>query len=384
MAAPHIGLFRNDLIYLEDLLRTFKKRFDGKDRMIFAINLHTRNGQPSYAEHDLADVEEDIHSLFEKIFPGTAPVILRINALNSNGLHELAQAICDKLELSQVQNLYKQFLPGLREKAGRMKEQRFLKLLCYLAARLSTRKADSAMLDRNLLYEAYLSIYIYGMLVFFNEKADEHDLGPDVQNASDQAIAEKQDILIVQKPVTVKEEIKGKKITDIYEDVQQTEYFAMTTTVSVKTRRTPILDLGIRDWLRPKYVDEERTTYVPRVVTKKEYRGQKEEIVTLDVVEKIVGYEQQSVNQGYLKGGYEFITGIFSLGLGINKALRLKDPGKFQFNFTEVFNLGRDDATSVLKDRRSAIGDINNRYTTPKEAEKAILELLLGLFNTEK
>jgi len=380
MLAQHRSIFRKDQRYLDALLGSFRERFGPRNRVVFVINIHTYNGVPAATKDAIDNVTAEVTRAFRAHYPEERLPLVTINALEMNGFSELTNEICQVLELSKIQTFYSQVLPELKKRSGQIRESRFLSLLCYLAARLSVRKADASMAERSLLYEAYMSIYLYGFTVYAGEVINYDGLEEEVSSTSASDIAGKTE--------DVKQQVAETKLTDIkqtikveeFEYVPGTDYREVTNLVYKQVPRSPILGTGFRDAFWPKYEYVPVTDLRAFEVIRKKSKGFREEHITVATVEEVVGYREEVVGQKVLTGGFEFVKGIFALGLGVNETLNKPvPPAGEQFDFKQLVENGKPLAARLLDPHKLEFDFIFSNKASARDAEEAVRALLLNL-----
>jgi hypothetical protein len=368
--APHEGLGRDDEDYLFDLLSAQKDK-RGSSNVIFALNLHlTESNQPKYTKANLEDAHKIITDVYKEVYPepSAQPTIIEINSLIGTGSNKVAEAICQLLPVDKLGKMEQVLGENLKSTARKVRSQRFLQALIYVASRLATLKVDESSFggnDVDIVNEAFAAVYSYSLKVFKgndNEvKGNIYSVVGDLANQTSQSRTES---ITIEKPTYGTREITTTTQVVEYGEVESRHEFVVNEAYKKSEKRSNVVAqfvLGNKESIetRPKTMEYVSKTHG--------ITGVREEEISLGTITEVTGTRTEVVGSFSLKGGYEVIEGILSIGLGVETAQN--------GSFNDIVRHGKGQVKVKIGGLAAKIEKVISG-TAPRQAEEEIIKIL--------
>jgi hypothetical protein len=371
--APHDGFGRDDERYMWDLLELQKERL-GYNNVIFALNLHSINGQPKYTSENIKDVRMIITDVYQQIYTDShdVPPIVEINSLTGSGVNKITEQICKLLPVDKLGKMEQVLGVKLKQIARSVQSRRFQQALICVASRLATRKVSEPMFfDDDMILEAYTAIYTFAAKVFRGQDTSTTNVHGGISELASETKKSREDNLPISKPILGMRDIKGIKQEPVYGKIEESKPVPITETYIDRQKRRNFISQFVLG-------DIERVLQRTKIkdVTTKSFgiTGMKDTEVVLGSYETVVGTKEEKILIGYHKGGYPIIEGILSIGLG------MADAASKKINTADdalIFKHGKEIVQSNLTSLKSKIEEIvENQNLTPKQAEAELIQLL--------
>jgi hypothetical protein len=249
--APHAKWLRPDREYLRAVLKA-RKAAGRSANVIFALNNHINpDGSPKATPQEMTDVQTKVAEEWEKVYPGTRPLMIEVNAITGKGMQALAEAMCRVLPPNKIGNMEQVLSSDLKAAATAERSRRYRGLIVALASRLATYRVDATAGRNELLKEAFAAICGYAVAVFHEEaailEAQRGLLEVAVAAAAEVRKARTKAITVTQKDVVhreVQEEVT-KAIIPKTEEVEVLEAVESLVTTEVKKSKSLAARMGI-------------------------------------------------------------------------------------------------------------------------------------------
>ena len=403
--APHMQFLRPDRSYLRALLKSLKEH-RSNNKVIFALNIHSKEGQPIPTPQNIEDVRTKVAEIYQKYYPGDTPLIAEIDSLKGTGFSRVADFMCRILPQNKIGNMKEVLRDELKESAKRERSRRYRQTLIYIASRLATYRVD-VQIGKGVVEEAYAAVCDYGIRIFKEEDTSleaSRELYKIIDSFAAQAkISREEAIKITISDVEEREVTENEIVgyTPEYEDVEVPEQYidyeeeksgektatgaTMAGTAGallgtmllgpIGTILGSALGAGLGGAAgasagEKKAVVKDRTRIERRLVGVKEERE--------DVTKKIpyVVQRQKEVGTKYLQGGYPVVENLLAIGLGIESADLSQD---LRNCFEDIVKAGQDQVRTMLSRYQDEINKLAESSDTPekaKQAEKEIIKIL--------
>jgi len=370
--APHAGFVNDDEDYLFDLLSTQKNKRSSSN-VIIALNLHlNNNGSPKYTKENIEDVHKLITNIYNEVYSDnlTKPVIIEINSLTGTGSDKIAEEICKLLPTDKLGKMEEILGDKLKEKARQVRSKKFREALIYIASRLATFKVDQSFDNSSdIVLGSYAAVYSYSSKVFKKEVPSGENAYGVVSNFADQTKESRTENITIKEPIIESIERFTTISEPVYKDVEETSQFTMDNEEIVVTKRDGFF--GLDQKLRGSRVDKVKQPKVVEIkTTRNQQTGTKTTRVSDGYETAITGYNDKIVGLKHLKGGYDIIKGILSIGLGIESL-----PNENIGNFNRIYEAGEKEISIKVGNLKSKIEQVINNSDS-KKAENEIIQIL--------
>lgn len=375
--APHEGTGRDDENYLYDLLCEEKEK-RGSCNVIFALNLHlTKSGEPKYTKANVDDVRKMIADIYNEVFSDSSnpPAIIEINSLTGEGADKIAEEICKLLPVDKLGKMEEVLGEKLKEKARKERSKKFRKALIYIASRLATYKVDRSFdAKSDIVAGAYGAVYSYSLAVFQQQNINSQNVYGVIGNVAEQTKKKATKEKTVKEPIIETIEKFRTEFTPKFGEIETEEEVIINDPVKEKTTRTEEIPGTWYRKKRTKTITEEKIVNKQRVVSVKKTSygqiGTESRTVPDGHHETVTRYEEKVVALEYLRGGYDLILGILSIGLGVEK-----HPDGNIDSFPSIYANGQKEANSKIEKLKPKIEKIINNSDSQK-AENQIIKIL--------
>lgn len=407
VVAPHMQFIRGDRKYLKALLKSLKNRHCN-NKVIFALNIHSQEGQPIPTPQNIKDAKEKIAEIYQQYYPGKTPLIAEIDSLKGTGFSQVAKFMCQILPSNKIGNMEEVLQGELKESAKKERSRRYRQALIYIASRLATYQVDTPI-GKGIIEEAYAAVCDYGIRIFKEEDIyveASRELYEMIDSVAAQTKMSREVVIKVMISDVEEREVTENEImgyTPEYEDVEvsepYTEYEEKKSGENTATGATmggtagallgtmvlgPMgtllgsalgAGLGGAIGASPKIeaVVRKRKRIEKRLVGVKEERE--------DVTKKIqkVVQKEQEVGTKYLQGGYPVVENLLAIGLGIESADLSQD---LRNCFEELVKAGQERVRTYISRYQDQINQLAESSTTPEKAKQAEIEIIKILQQT--
>ena len=370
--APHEGLGRDDETYMYDLLSAQKEK-RGSSNVVFALNLHlTENGEPKYTKPNVEDAYKTITDIYNEVFSNhpTKPAIIEINSLTGLGADKIAEEICKLLPTDKLGKMEEVLGDKLKEKARKVRSKKFREALIYIASRLATFKVDQSFDNSSdIVLGSYAAVYSYSSKVFKKEVPSGENAYGVVSNFADQTKESRTENITIKEPII--ESIERFRIISepVFGYVEEIHETTIESEEIVETKRDALW--GAAQVFMGSKVDKVKQPKVIQTKTKKHSQtGTNTTEVSNGYETAVTGYNDKIVGLKHLKGGYDIIKGILSIGVGIESL-----PNENIGNFNRIYEAGEKEINLKIGNLKSRIEQVINN-SDPKRAENEIIEIL--------
>lgn len=420
VVAPHTQFTRDDKNYLIALLES-QKSLQPKNKVVFALNIHSVDRNVITTKESLEDAETKITKIYGKFYSDKPPIV-KVDCMSGAGINKIIEFMCQILPENKIGNMKEALRDEFKNVAKKERSRRYRQTLIYIASRLATEKVDEKLGDRGLLNEAYEAVCGYGIKVFIEE--DAHiEYQKAAYNAIDSYVAKTQASRQEQVKKKVKDvekkEVEVEKIVGYepeFQDVTITDQVLTFESQTKKKKRSKLsrVLLGVTETVsqvalapismiqgignvcgvteenvckevHKSFNDaayEEVEVVIPRTkeVTRNEQRLvniKERKAKVMEMVYNVVEKEQV-VGKNYLQGGYPVVENLLAIGLGIEKAESSKGLSE---DFEAIVRSGRIQVQSLLGRYKNMINELVVK-SDPATAEEQIIRILNNVLLT--
>jgi hypothetical protein len=430
VVAPHMQFIREDKRYLRGLLKSLKGR-SSSNKVIFALNIHRKNGTQIPTPQNIEDARKGITKIYQEFYNGETPLIVEIDSSKGTGINQITDFMCRILPSNKIGNMQQVLRGELKELAKKERSRRYRQALIYVASRLATYTVNT-QIGKGIVEEAYAAICDYGIKIFREEDACfqvSRDLYEMVANFAAQAKISREEAITIMVAEAVEKEVTENVITGYtpeyeYVDVPDRRIdsvqgkhpgvetpanqtgrivggaavggltglgavtagvaaaLAAGATITTGGLATPLV-VGILGGMATgalRGMQKQKKPAIPEPVaetlkrTERRLVGMKEqrENVTRKVKD-IVQKEKVLDQKKYLQGGYPVVENLLAIGLGIENAQPSQD---LQAHFEDIVQAGKDEVQARLSRYKEEINKLAESSSTPEKAQQAEVQLI--------
>ena len=373
VVAPHMQFLRGDRKYLRALLESLKNRHSN-NKVIFALNIHSQEGQQIPTPQNIEDARTKIAEIYEKYYPSETLLIAEIDSLKGTGFSQVAKFMCEILPDNKIGKMEEVLRSELKESAKKERSRRYRQALIYIASRLATYKVNTPI-GKGIIEEAYAAVCDYGIRIFKEEEiylTASRELDEMVDNfAAQTKISREEAIKIMVSDVEVLEQyieeenginqsklatIGGASTGAVLATMFLGPLLGPVSTIAGTVAGAKLGEIIERRFVSPEKEREDVIKKVPQVVEK-----------------------EQEVGTRYLQGGYPVVENLLAIGLGIESV----DPSQDLRNcFEDLVKAAQERVRTYISRYQDQINRLAESSDTPEKAKQAEIEIIKILEQT--